>query len=72
MMKLKKQIAKERAANKRANLQEGLWDSQIDFGMFKTIEVAEASSQLLLSVMLIATKFEVSLKLKYYTNRWQL
>lgn len=58
MMLLKMAIAKERKIDKKAEMQQRFWDLQLQFGMYETVEAAEASAQLLLQAWLLGANYD--------------
>ena len=59
LMWIKFKIGTETKKNKKAEFQQIFWNLQIDFGMFETVEAAEATSQLLLQVWMLASKYDL-------------
>ena len=58
LIKLKWKICTEEKDDIKTKLIERFWDSQLEFGMYEAIEAAEASSQLLLQMWLLSSKFD--------------
>ena len=58
MVWIKIKIARDRDKKKKAMLQDELWDLQLEFGTYETIEAAEATLQLLLQLWLLGANYD--------------
>ena len=58
MVWIKIKIARDRDKKKKAILQDELWDLQLEFGTYETIEASEATLQLLLQVWLLGANYD--------------
>ena len=58
MVLLKMKISKERDRAEKVLLQERYWDLQLEFGMYETVEAAEATAQLLLQLWLLGANYD--------------
>ena len=58
MVWIKAKIARDRDKKKKAMRQDELWDLQLEFGTYETIEAAEATLQLLLQLWLLGANYD--------------
>ena len=58
MMLLKMKISKTREKKDKVELKKKYWNLQLEFGMYETIEAAEATAQLLLQVWLLGANYD--------------